>query len=146
MDGSSILQLSPEFAPRLSILTSSKRIASRPRPHIAHHGKPISRPVLQDIEKEFPGEVNETSTHRFRSEGKDINTIFVHMHYIMERHREVLLESYLVHRSDANGDGVLDMEERQILLTHVETALQQNVVRQTLREQIIAMNNANLSF
>jgi len=67
------------------------------------------------------------------------------MHYIMERHREILLESYLVHRSDANGDGVLDMEERQVLLTHVQTALQQNFVRQSLREQAIAMHIANLS-
>ena len=63
----------------------------------------------------------------------------------MERHREILLESYLVHRSDANGDGVLDMEERRVLLTHVQTALKQNVVRQTLQEQVIAMQNTNLS-
>ena len=67
------------------------------------------------------------------------------MHYIMERHREILLESYLVYRSDANGDGVLDVEERQVLFTHVQTALKQNVVRQTLQEQVIAMQNANLS-
>jgi hypothetical protein len=66
------------------------------------------------------------------------------MHYIIERHREVLLESFLVYRSDANNDGVLDREGRQALLTQVQTALQQRVVRTTLQEQILAMNTANL--
>jgi hypothetical protein len=66
------------------------------------------------------------------------------MHYLMERHREILLESYLVHRSDVNGDGVLDIEERQVLLTEIETALKQKVARQSLQEQILAMNIAGL--
>lgn len=62
----------------------------------------------------------------------------------MERHRELLLESYLVHRSDANGDGFLDIEERQVLLTQVQTALQQKIIRKTLEQQLIAMHTADL--
>lgn len=145
MDGPSILKFSAEYSPSLTILTSGKRFGGRRRPYLAHHGKSISRPVLEDIAKEFPNEVTETSKHRFRSEGRDVNTIFLHMHYIMERHREILLESYIVHRSDANGDGILDVEECQVLLAHVQTALKQNVVRKTLEEQVIAMHTADLS-
>lgn len=145
MDSPSVLKFSAEYYPLLTILTSGKRFGWRRRPYLAHHGKSLSRPVLEDIAKEFPNEVSETSEHRFRSEGRDINTIFLHMHYIMERHREILLESYIVHRSDANGDGVLDVEELEVLLAHVQTALKQNVVRKTLEEQVIAMHTADLS-
>ena len=62
----------------------------------------------------------------------------------MERHREILLESYLVHRADVNGDGVLDLEERQVLLSQIQSALQQKFLRQTLHQQIHAMNITNI--
>lgn len=121
-----------------------KRFGWRRRSYIAHHGKTLSRKILQEMQQEFTKEIHETSTHRFRSEGKDVNTLFMHLHYIVERHREVLLESYLVHRSDANGDGLLDIEERQVLLTQIQTALKQKVARKSLQEQLLAMTTSHL--
>lgn len=125
-------------------MTLGKRFGWRRRSYIAHHGKTLSRNILQEMQQEFTKEIHETSTHRFRSEAKDVNTLFMHLHYIVERHREVLLESYLVHRADADGDGLLDMEERQVLLTQIHTALRQKLARQTLKEQLLAMTNAHL--
>jgi len=83
------------------------------------------------MEADFRDAFNETSTHHFRSEGKDVNSIFMHMHYIVERHREVLLEAYLVHRADANGDGTLDFEERQAVHQQIEQALKTRTHRRT---------------
>jgi len=83
------------------------------------------------MEADFRDAFNETSTHHFRSEGRDINSIFAHMHYIIERHREVLLEAYLVHRADANGDGALDFEERQVVHQQIEQALDTRPHRRT---------------
>src|SRR5271170_4888606 len=121
-----------------------KRFGWRRRLYVAHHGKALSRTVLKEIRDTFPTEIHETSTHHFRSEGKDVNSIFLHTHYIMERHRELLLESLLVHRSDANGDGVLDMEERQVLLTQIQLALQNKFTRKTLEQQTLAISTSNL--
>lgn len=66
------------------------------------------------------------------------------MHYLMERHREVLLESYLVHRADINGDGVLDLEERQVVFDQIQGALKRKFARKTLEDQANAMKTANL--
>jgi hypothetical protein len=66
------------------------------------------------------------------------------MHYLLERHREVLLESYLVHRGDINGDGILDFEERQVIFDQIQGALKKKFTRKTLEEQKNAMKTANL--
>jgi hypothetical protein len=121
-----------------------KRFGWRRRSYLAHHGKALSRTILRELRNEFSEEFNTTSAHRFRSEGKEINTIFLHMHYLMERHREVLLESYLVHRSDINGDGVLDFEERQVIFNQVKGAMKQRVARKSLQEQALAIKVAGL--
>lgn len=96
------------------------------------------------MEKEFNSDIVETSKHRFRSEGKEVNTIFLHAHYLMERHREILLESFLVHRSDANSDGALDMEERRVILAQIEDALKSRGVRKSLEQCEKGMNISNL--
>ena len=68
----------------------------------------------------------------------------MHSHYIMERHREVLLESYLVHRADANGDGGLDIEERHVVIDQINSALRNKFVRHSLAEQVKAMRRSGL--
>jgi hypothetical protein len=98
---------------------------------VAHHGKALSRTILREIEAEWRDAVNETAAHHFRSEGRDVNSLFMHEHYIIERHREVLLEAYLVHRGDADGDGALDFEERQVIHQQVEQALHSRAHRRT---------------
>jgi len=126
------------------VLTLGQRFGFRRRSYIAHHGKVLSRNILREIAQDFPSQLNETSSHRFRAEGRDINTIFLQTHYIIERHRETLLESLLLHRADANGDGKLDMEERQVLVSQIQLALQQSSPRQSLQEQLLGMTTADL--
>lgn len=62
----------------------------------------------------------------------------------MERHREVLLESYLVYRGDMNGDGALDYNERQVIYDQIQSALRQPTPRKTVQEQKNAMVTAQL--
>src|SRR5579862_3894510 len=115
MDCSPLHQLLAKYFSIFPPLIPGQRFGWRQRVYVAHFSKPLSRAVLAEMQNDFGEQINETSTHKFRSEGKDVNTVFLHTHYIMERHREMLLESYLVHRADANGDGGLDMEERQVM-------------------------------
>src|SRR5580704_11233744 len=103
MDSPAILKSSPKSPlSHVSNLIIGRRFGFRSRAYVAHFSKPLSRTILAELEENFGEEMTETSKHKFRSEGKDVNTIFLHTHYVMERHREVLLESYLLHRSDAN--------------------------------------------
>jgi hypothetical protein len=62
----------------------------------------------------------------------------------MERHREMLLESYIVHRADADGDGGLDMEERQVLIDQINAAMSHKYVRRSVQEQGKALRRAGL--
>ena len=142
---SSLFQLATQYhLTTPTVLIIGQRFGWRRRSYIAHHGKALSRTILNEVRRDFQQQFDETSSHRFRAEGKDINAIFLHAHYLMERHREVLLESYIVHRGDANGDGALDIEERRVILQQVEDALRQSTPRRTLREQKVAMTVAKL--
>jgi len=116
----------------------------RRRVYVAHFSKPLSRTILNEIQEEYGEYLTETAQHRFRNEGKDISTIFLHHHWVMERHREVLLESYLVHRSDANGDGNLDVEERRVMYEDIQRALKERVQRKSIEEQLNGMVRADL--
>ena len=144
MDLSAILQPPSKYPHLHTILIIGERFGSRRRSYIAHHSKVLSRTILRELAQEFRSQLNETSSHRFRAEGRDVNTIFLHTHYIIERHREILLESLLLYRSDANGDGKLDMEERQVLVSQIQMALQQKVPRRSLEEQSFGMAKAEL--
>ena len=144
MDCLTILQPPSEYFPSFAALISGERFGSRRRVYVAHFGKPLSRTILREVEKEFNSDIVETSKHRFRSEGKEVNTIFLHAHYLMERHRETLLESFLVHQSDANSDGALDMEERRVLLAQIQKALKSRGVRKSIEQYEKAMNISDL--
>jgi hypothetical protein len=128
----------------MNILTTGERFGWRRRTYVAHFAKPLSRAILNELQEEFGEQLTETAKHPFRSEGKDVNIVFLHTHYVMERHRELLLESYLVYRADANGDGKLDAEERKVVLQEVLHGLRERHTRTSLQQQRRAMESADL--
>lgn len=79
--------------------------------------------MLQEIQRTWPEEFAETSSHRFRGEGgaQDVQVSFFMAHYVMERLRETQLASFWNYRLDANLDGVLDWAERRRFLDRVRT-------------------------
>jgi Stealth protein CR3, conserved region 3 len=123
---------------------SGQRFGSRRRVYVAHFSKPLSRSILRELESDFGDAMLETSKHRFRNEGKDVNTIFLHTHYIIERHRETLLEAYLMHRADIDGDGNLDQHERQNLVAEIHAAMNRSVPRDSLKRQPQALASVKL--
>jgi hypothetical protein len=124
-------------------LITGQRFGVRRRVYVAHFARPLSRTILKEVESDFPTETHETSTHRFRNEGKEINTLFLHSHYLMERHRETLLQS-IMHRADMNADGALDFEERKALISQIQHSLETKFVRKTAEAQTKAMQTADL--
>lgn len=65
----------------------------------------------------FPSPSLRGSCERFRGESKfQIYPWYAAFHYSIERFREVLLWSFIMMKTDVNGDGYLDWSERQALL------------------------------
>jgi hypothetical protein len=99
----------------------SQRFGPRYRAYIAHVVHVLSVSMLKEIQSEWPGELEMTSAHQFRGEGegKDVHVSFFMAHYIMEKLRETQLDSFWQYRLDRNQDGILDWEERRILIDFI---------------------------
>lgn len=57
-------------------------------------------------------ELTDTASQKFRGSGHDTNMAFFFINYVIERHREALLWSYLVARIDEDEDGWIDEVEK----------------------------------
>jgi hypothetical protein len=102
----------------------NKRFGKRSRRAHAHFGHPISRDVMREALSSFPGPLAESMSKRFRREGGlQMSGWFTAFHYTIERHREALLWSYVMLRSDANRDGYLDWSERQTIITELKEGI-----------------------
>ncbi|KAG0263033.1 hypothetical protein BG011_009430 [Mortierella polycephala] len=100
----------------------SKRFGPRYRAYLAHVPHVLSVSMLKEMQEQWPEDFDSTSSHRFRGEGeaRDIQASFFMAHYVLEKLRETQLESYWLHRLDANQDGVLDWNERKALIQLVQ--------------------------
>ncbi|KZT64246.1 hypothetical protein DAEQUDRAFT_732853 [Daedalea quercina L-15889] len=79
----------------------SQRFGVRHRPYVMHEAKVVSTPILAELELTWPAEFARSASHLFRETAgpgtpSDINTLFLHAHFIVERAREALLWSWVV--------------------------------------------------
>ncbi|CAG8485977.1 13521_t:CDS:2 [Acaulospora morrowiae] len=94
----------------------SKRFGSRHRPYVSHSTHTLSATILRSMVTEFPDEFLSTSSHRFRNIAPDLHTTFLFTHYVMEKHREALLRSFLVYKMDVNHNMKYELSERRAIL------------------------------
>lgn len=98
----------------------NRRFGNRNRNIQVHHAHAVRRSVLAEVMQSFPGPAAHGACERFRGESSaQLYPWYAAFHYSIERFREVLLWSYIMFRADANGDGYLDWEERQALLSDI---------------------------
>jgi hypothetical protein len=91
----------------------NRRFGGRKRKGQVHFGHSISRSISREAITSFPRPAMRSAHQRFRGEtGFQLYSWYVIFHYTMERHREALLWSYIMLRSDTNDDGYLDWTER----------------------------------
>jgi len=96
----------------------NRRFGARKRKGQAHFGHSLSRAVTREAVTSFPRPALRSAAQRFRGEtGFQLYSWYVVFHYTMERHREVLLWSYIMLRSDIDEDGYLSWPERKKILT-----------------------------
>ncbi|CBX96083.1 hypothetical protein IAQ61_004911 [Plenodomus lingam] len=92
----------------------NRRFGARKRKGQVHFGHSLSRSITKEAITSFPGPAMRSAYQRFRGEtGFQLYSWYVVFHYTMERHREALLWSYIMLRSDVDDDGYLDWSERQ---------------------------------
>ncbi|KAI9729520.1 MAG: Xanthine phosphoribosyltransferase 1 [Claussenomyces sp. TS43310] len=102
----------------------NQRFGERPRKGQVHFGHSLSRSVMREAIKSFPGPARKSTCQRFRGElGSQLYPWYVAFHYTIERHREALLWSYIMLRADANSDGNLDWTERQAVMADLDEGL-----------------------
>lgn len=102
----------------------NRRFGARKRKGQVHFGHSLGRSVTREAITSFPRPSLRSAFQRFRGEtGFQLYSWYVIFHYTIERHREVLLWSYIMHRSDANGDGYLDWQERRKMLRELSEGM-----------------------
>ena len=102
----------------------NRRFGNRKRKGQGHFGHSLSRSVTREAIGSFPGPELESACKRFRGEpGFQLYSWYAAFHYTIERHREALLWSYIMQRSDVDGDGNLSWPERQTILADLEAGM-----------------------
>jgi hypothetical protein len=87
-----------------------ERFAPRLRPYTRHNARALSLPLMHECALAFGRFFAATPRSRFRGshtlEGEfEVNSIFIHTHFVIERHREALLWSWVVGRWGWGGGG-----------------------------------------
>lgn len=75
------------------------RFSLRPYYYITHHPRSLWLPLLREAAQTFPDAFSDTPLSRFRAQGDvppSIQAVFLGTWYIVERHREALLWSWVV--------------------------------------------------
>ncbi|KAF7349878.1 hypothetical protein MVEN_01288300 [Mycena venus] len=100
-----------------------QRFGARPRPYVLHNARALSLPLLHEASLAFPYYFSATPLSRFRGSvttppDLEVNMMFLGSHFVIERHREALLWSWIVAKwggsssasssGNANTHGLLD--------------------------------------
>lgn len=86
-----------------------KRFSMRPYYYITHHPRTLWLPLLLEAAQTFPDAFSDTTLSRFRAQSEvpaSIQAIFLASWYVVERHREALLWSWVVAKW-GGADGVM---------------------------------------
>ncbi|KAH6720826.1 hypothetical protein BKA61DRAFT_470183 [Leptodontidium sp. MPI-SDFR-AT-0119] len=102
----------------------NRRFGERKRKGQIHFGHSISRSVTKEAINSFPRPALQSACQRFRGEtGFQLYSWYVTFHYTIERHREALLWSYIMLRSDVDENGNLGWSERQTIMDDLEEGM-----------------------
>lgn len=102
----------------------NRRFGARKRKGQVHFGHSLSRSVSREAITSFPRPALRSAAQRFRGEkGFQLYSWYLIFHYTIERHREALLWSYIMLRSDTDDDGYLSWSERRRILRDIEEGM-----------------------
>jgi len=82
----------------------SKRFGFRKRPYPTHVAKVGALPLMQEMVRVWSDEFATTARHKFRGERGDAYMMTGFVHFVVERHREAMLWTYVVGRIGGDRD------------------------------------------
>ncbi|KAJ7130267.1 hypothetical protein C8R44DRAFT_978397 [Mycena epipterygia] len=93
-----------------------ERFGTRKRPYVQHNARALSVPLMHELSLAFGSYFAATPLSQFRGSHTvpgelEVNTIFMSAHYVVERHREALLWSWVVAKW-GGASGVIDREQK----------------------------------
>ncbi|KAJ7718436.1 hypothetical protein B0H16DRAFT_423071 [Mycena metata] len=93
-----------------------ERFGTHTRPYLHHNARALSLPLMHELSLAFGQYFAATPLSRFRGSHKvpgeyELNTIFMATYYVIERHREALLWSWVVGKWGGSS-GVLDSDRK----------------------------------
>ncbi|KAJ7042165.1 hypothetical protein C8F04DRAFT_1295066, partial [Mycena alexandri] len=94
----------------------NQRFGTRRRPYMHHNARALSLPLMHELSLAFGEYFAATPLSQFRGSHKvaneyEVNTIFMSTHYVIERHREALLWSWIVGKW-GESSGILDRDQK----------------------------------
>ncbi|KAF9019371.1 hypothetical protein BDZ89DRAFT_1043931 [Hymenopellis radicata] len=101
----------------------NQRFGNRKRSYIRHNARSFSLPLMHEASMAYADFFSWTPLSRFRgSHGTppeiEVNTVFLSTHFVIERHREALLWSWIVAKWGGEN-GILDTEKKAAMWREV---------------------------
>jgi hypothetical protein len=97
----------------------SERFGSRGRPYLVHNARAIPLPLLHEASLTFPHAFSSTATSRFRGQNDSMpetHTLWLATQFIVERHREALLWSWVVGKWGGRKGRITQEEKEKMWL------------------------------
>ncbi|KAJ6594466.1 hypothetical protein B0H19DRAFT_62557 [Mycena capillaripes] len=113
----------------------NQRFGSRGRAYIGHNARSFSLPLMHEAALAFGDYFALTPMSQFRGSHQissefEVNTIFTATHFVIERHREALLWSWVVAKWGGVADGILDEELKGAMWLELGAEDEQGELRQ----------------
>ncbi|KAK7061226.1 hypothetical protein R3P38DRAFT_2828276 [Favolaschia claudopus] len=113
-----------------------QRFGLRERRYLHHVAKALPTALLREAAAVWAAEIAQTAESQFRGQGSQVNLVFLATWYIIEKHRESLLYSFIMLRADADADGVFSPSERQTFISSFESGKVPIPVREELFDSV----------
>ncbi|KAF3939208.1 hypothetical protein ABW19_dt0206118 [Dactylella cylindrospora] len=113
------------------------------RSYNKHTVHSMSRSILRELRSTFPSAFETSSAQRFRGESPSIHLWFLFYWYVIERHRESLLWSYLYGKLQDDETGTIDIDDLRSRLVRIDTST--NFTRTSMLPDAIAESYKNAS-
>jgi len=96
---------------RYSNYLLNQRFGNRDRRYLSHLPKVLNIHILRELSEIWREEIFITASSRLRGQRRELNLMFLGTWYHIEKHREAMLHSFIMLKTDANQDGEISVDE-----------------------------------
>lgn len=107
----------------------SNRFGRRARRYLHHVAKVLPVESMKELAEIWADELSESASSAYRSHLPEINLPFLSTWYHIEKHRESILYSYIMLKSDTNSDGLISAKEFQNLFQSLSLQPNQTILK-----------------